>query len=339
VIISVGTFGFWWRTRESQKYWADGPTSAVATSPVASNLSIDELIDKLGSTSTVERNGAAEALGRLGEPAVPALIKVLKDDDASIRRYAALALARIGPQAALAVPALIERLDDSDLFVLQNTLFAFKQIGPAAEPAVGAIQSTLQQPAVSIRRSAVESLGAIGRAGMPSLLEALRDDDRGVRVDASLQLIRIDPQCCAALPVLCEGFTGGDQETRDKVLRVFLDFGVDAVPTLVKALRDDEKETVRYGATRALQAIKATTEDTVPALIEATKDESRLVRSGAVHALGELAPASKQTVRALRECLGDEDGTVRFFALRTLQQMGVAPKQIDPEEADNAGIR
>src|SRR5262245_12626371 len=47
---------------------------------------------------------AADALGRIGKTAVPALIKALADKDPKVRARAAQALARIGPDAAPAVP-------------------------------------------------------------------------------------------------------------------------------------------------------------------------------------------------------------------------------------------
>ena len=53
--------------------------------------------------------GAIQAIGDLGtdaRPAVPALITVLKRDDASTRAKAAWALGQVGPSARLAIPAL-----------------------------------------------------------------------------------------------------------------------------------------------------------------------------------------------------------------------------------------
>jgi hypothetical protein len=57
----------------------------------------------------VERYLACVHLVLIGEPAVPALIEVLKNDtNVRTRAYAALALGRIGPRAKKAVPSLID---------------------------------------------------------------------------------------------------------------------------------------------------------------------------------------------------------------------------------------
>lgn len=92
------------------------------------------------------RETAADALARIGDPAVPALIDTLHDADGGIRAQAARALARMGPKAAPAVPELILALDDPDMDVRQGAARAIGQIGPAAEEAVPALIKALKDP-------------------------------------------------------------------------------------------------------------------------------------------------------------------------------------------------
>jgi HEAT repeat protein len=92
------------------------------------------------------RETAADALARIGDPAVPALIDTLHDPDQSIRAHAAQALARMGPKAAPAVPELILALDDPDREVRQGAARALGQIGPDAEEAVPALIKALKDP-------------------------------------------------------------------------------------------------------------------------------------------------------------------------------------------------
>ncbi len=86
---------------------------------------------------------AVDALGRIGENAVPTLITTLNDANPRVRAEAARALARIGPEAKEAVPALIARLDDPDEEVRQASARALGQVGPAAAPAVPALISLI----------------------------------------------------------------------------------------------------------------------------------------------------------------------------------------------------
>ncbi len=66
------------------------------------------LIDALHSRDRAERDAAYKALIDAGSPAVPELLKSLKDDDPDIREYAAAALGDIGDKRA--VSPLLEML-------------------------------------------------------------------------------------------------------------------------------------------------------------------------------------------------------------------------------------
>jgi len=87
---------------------------------------------------------ASDALGRIGEAAVPALIDALAHPDAEVREQAARALSLIGPKATAAVPELIKLLDDDAEPVRRQAARALGQIGPAAKSAVPALIRRLE---------------------------------------------------------------------------------------------------------------------------------------------------------------------------------------------------
>lgn len=91
---------------------------------------------------------AMDALARIGRDAVPALVEALGDRNVQVRRQAALALGRIGPDAEQAVPALSAALGDGDEQVRRNAARALGQIGPAAKEAIGPLMQLLRQPPV-----------------------------------------------------------------------------------------------------------------------------------------------------------------------------------------------
>ena len=95
-----------------------------------------------------ESEAAAEALGRIGEAAVPELIRVLESQDPVMRRKAIEVLGRMGSGAAAAAPELEKLLDDPDPQVRKAAVRTLGQIGPAAGDAVPALMRTLLQPAL-----------------------------------------------------------------------------------------------------------------------------------------------------------------------------------------------
>jgi HEAT repeat protein len=93
-----------------------------------------------------EQEAAADALGRIGAAAVPALIEALDNPHPAAREKAVEVLGRMGPDAAEAVPALVRLLDDPDESVRKATARTLGQIGPAAKDAVPALMQTLLKP-------------------------------------------------------------------------------------------------------------------------------------------------------------------------------------------------
>jgi len=92
------------------------------------------------------RDDAADALARIGRPAVPYLLPWLDDPDPSVRARTARVLGRMGPEAADAVDRLTAALVDSDPAVAQAAAYALGQIGADAEPAIPNLVRLLHAP-------------------------------------------------------------------------------------------------------------------------------------------------------------------------------------------------
>ena len=84
------------------------------------------------------RNNPTEpsVLGRIGKPAIPAMIITLHDKDPALRTFAVRALAEMQDEAVEAVPALIAALNDPSIQV--EVVDALARIGQAAAPAIPA---------------------------------------------------------------------------------------------------------------------------------------------------------------------------------------------------------
>jgi HEAT repeat protein len=99
----------------------------MADSTDAIKLTIQRLLIDLASADPQTRINAILALTRVGKPAVPPLLEVLRASESEDSRwYAAYVLGLIGDPTA--IPDLIKALDDSE-FVAQSARRALKIIG------------------------------------------------------------------------------------------------------------------------------------------------------------------------------------------------------------------
>jgi serine/threonine-protein kinase len=107
---------------------------APETSPTALSeaAALQGLMDGLAAADTATRGRSAEALGKLGpaaRPAVAVLIEALKDKDKLVRSESAKALGRIGPEAKQAIPALTVATRDPEPIVSREAVEALRKIG------------------------------------------------------------------------------------------------------------------------------------------------------------------------------------------------------------------
>jgi len=90
-----------------------------------------------------QQEAAADALGRIGPPAIPQLIDLLKSPEVEVRLIAAQVLARMGSDAKEAVPSLIPLLKDPDERVRKAATRTLGRIGPDAAAAVPELMQAL----------------------------------------------------------------------------------------------------------------------------------------------------------------------------------------------------
>jgi NADH dehydrogenase len=143
---------------------------------------------------------AVGALSRLGQAAVPELIKALKDDDWQVRNQAAVVLGAIGPESKAAVPALIDVLREEDKYFRSHGAAALGKIGREARVAVPALIKALKDHDEDVRREAAGALGRIGpeaREAVAALVELLTDPRKPVRKQAIQALEEIDAAAAA----------------------------------------------------------------------------------------------------------------------------------------------
>src|SRR5687768_15699985 len=127
----------------------------------------------------------------------PALRRALKDEDVVVAGDAARALGALGPRASPSVRALVQTLSHEDPYVRIYAAEALSSIGPNASLATKDLARALGDPIPGVRWAAAEALGSIGPAAqsaVPQLIEALEDASPYVRICAAGALGSIGPK-------------------------------------------------------------------------------------------------------------------------------------------------
>jgi len=144
-----------------------------------------ELASRLEASEADARVEAAVALGRLGPEAaaaVPGLLARLEDDSAEVRAAAAEALGRIGAEAEKVVPVLIEHFTDEG----------------------GIVREVPKLEYVPLWAIYGEAAGQFGSAAVDPLIEALGSESPQVYSAAAIGLGEVGSPAAKATPRLIE---------------------------------------------------------------------------------------------------------------------------------------
>ena len=148
-----------------------------------------------------------EIIQRIGPPAMPLLVDLLRHESDSVRRTAADELIDLAPHTETIQPALRRALRDEDSIVAGDAARALGALGKRASPSVGALVNTLSHEDPYVRIYAAEALASIGpnaAKATNALAEALGDPIPGVRWAACEALAGIGPAAQSAVPQLIE---------------------------------------------------------------------------------------------------------------------------------------
>src|SRR5688572_10905886 len=125
-----------------------------------------------------------EIIRRIGPPAIPLLVELLRHEQVSFRRNAADALIDLAPDTESIQPALRQALKDEDSAVAGDAARALGALGPKASPSVRALVTTLSHEDPYVRVYAAEALASVGPkadVATKDLAGALGDPAPGVR--------------------------------------------------------------------------------------------------------------------------------------------------------------
>ena len=143
---------------------------------------------------------AANALGEMGHearPAVPHLLALASDKNATLRRAGVTNLGRVGLYTGKVVDALVRAAADKDPRVGYAAAVALNGLGTPEEKHIQPLVSLLRSPLPYARETACQMLGRSGAAGVKgaqALIGALHDSEDLVRRAARQTLSTIAKQ-------------------------------------------------------------------------------------------------------------------------------------------------
>ena len=305
-----------------------GPEAAPALEPLRRSLAATDLDDTEG------RAAICDVLVAIGPPAYVAAPEVARGLGGSYRfqgcgfsrlRYAAEALARMGPEGTA---ALIAASDDEYYPIRIGALRGLGLLPARDEQVSRALETALYDEFDSIRCEAIRSLGhtqSLRESEFMALIAALADRDfPDSRANAANTLAEFASDT-DWMPRLRELLQSGPMRVRLGAAELLLHPDEDSfgrTRLCIEALGDADRG-VRRVAARMLEAQATATSDALPALRVALDDTDGNVRAAVAEAIAKVGIDDSRTVPTLIEVFGDEDVAVRIRVAKALGNLGV----------------
>lgn len=238
------------------------------------------------------------------------LAEQLSAPETKVRRQAAYALNKIGPEGEPALQELIRALDDDDTQVWYQSTMALAKIGPGAAPAIdrlvhymdGADEKHQEQ---RCHRCAL-ALSRMGEAAIEPLVESLADENALRRMGAAKAL----------------GWMANQQ----------LDWEPQRIVDLLVGLLDDEEQFVQLQASESLVAFGSLAAARLGQRLRASDAVVRLQAAQTLEVLGQEAVSQSQVV--LEALKRETDRQVKDRLLTTMVEIGIDPELAVPLAID-----
>ena len=236
---------------------------------------VPTLIAALAGADPLLKKNVAQTLGYIGpaaKEAVPALVRLMKEDSGDVKTWAGMALEKIGDPA---VEWLLSALDNPDPAVRADAARVFSGMFPPPTRSISRLLAAMKDESVEVRRLAADAVAVYALSSREPLPEN---------------------SVAALLPFLKDT----DVKMRYAVISIMGSFASrhgEAFAALTAALEDPDAEN-RICAAGQLKKLGASAREALPALLKSLKSEARCVRAWSALAIVAIDPAlqSRQDV-------------------------------------------
>ena len=230
---------------------------ALKTFDNSDRQTIHQMVECLGDSRGMVRLGFAEALGKVGQPAIPFLVEALSHhSNEVVRRAAAKTLTLIADPVT--IPPLLDAfLNDEDQVVRNSAVGALARIG---EESVSPLLQILASPESdeTIKGHAAWALAFIGSKGKETIYQAYNSDVEEVRtavVGAISKIAEEQPEA-RAFKLLLQSLSDSSVNVRSEAAAALGNLAhAPAIPQLLALLSRQEPEN-RKSAALALMKIR-----------------------------------------------------------------------------------
>jgi HEAT repeat protein len=283
----------------------------------------DALAERLfaGAVDPKARSAAhAMALGELGPPVVPALIRGLWTEDRWTRQVCLFALNRLGADGRAAAPSVIKLLGDPDVDIRRDCIAVLR--ASSEHRAIPAITGLLRDPDADVRLYAAGALAWLGAPAeeiVPVVAAELRQDDaQRLRLATSI-IADLGPEAAAAVPALVKLISRDDAELTIRLARALSAIGPaakDAIPSLKKRLAEDKHRGHEIGLDIAIALWRIARDHDAPRILREQMANS--ARPDRVAEVLSRIDSGEETIKALAELLKSEKPEVAIAAAGVL---------------------
>ncbi len=307
----------------------------IANTPEIKAELVNALTDHLSSV----REKAADALEQMGEAALPELIQLLRGEDDRLLTPAIKLLTRLG---AKAVPSLTLLLSDENAIARRMAAKILIGLEDDAAPAVDALIKALNDEDENVQAFAASALSKIKkeRKRIITAMLAQLTVSTSPRQEVTLIEALSDMKAEEATPYLISALVS--ETTRPAATEALGMMGKSAVLPLIDLIEKTNDLDIKTSAIIALASIGLLAEEAIPTLVKTLKDpQLNIVSLNALIALKDAALPSLKKIIEDRT----EEPTLRIYAIEGMIKIGKNYKDVgellwgillDPTENSNA---
>lgn len=300
---------------------------ALGTILLARRLQVppDAVAPCLLDPSEATRVLALEALCAMGAPAVDVIVAALEPSQPiNVRVGGAMALGRLGPDAAPAAGPLAASLQSEEPLVRFHAGLALSQIGPQALPHVLPL---LKEPDQETVRVAATVLGRMGEAAVDALetlqTTAAQSSSLHARLACLVAVTAISKDPALGINEMLPLLDHEDAALRRACLDAIRESGRQEDPVREKVLErlHDADAIVRAGAALTLARVEPDAKKALPHLLPLLSDDDLDVRTHTAMALAHYGPEAAEATAPLEALFTDDTPELRAVAAAALSRI------------------